>query len=852
MIRDSRVLMTVFDVAILASSIYSIIIFYKYRSTTDKFGLEEPIRKILVGLILISLFYLADLYTIHVLPAFMSLSEADSVNLNLHLHWSWLVSLLCVGLITVGLSQLVAQLIPELHHTFCRLQQAQKEVDCLNFELENKVKQRTQELASVNEKLQKEIIDRQETQLALHYSESRAKRLEEGLPIIIYSFSSKKGGIYYSKYVETILGYSLKDFKSNPWLWHERIHPEDRQKVHEMIQNPKKKKNFEMEYRIKDSSGNWHWFFDRSIRYRVKKLENEIMIEGLAIDITERKKAQEALEEAKEQYQNILNNTLECFWIIDGNDGRILEVNDAYCQTIGYTREELLQMSFEDVKVVENYNEMEQYIHNINTANLDRFETKHRCKNGDLIHLEVSINYIASNNVFFSFMRDITFRKEMEEKLVHNALHDDLTGLPNRILFVEYVDRALFNIQRNPDHLFAVMFIDLDRFKIINDSLGHLFGDLLLIEVGKRLEKCIKNTDIVARLGGDEFTILIDNFHNIKEVTIIAEKIREELSLPFNLKNKQVFTSASVGIALSSTGYKNSTEILRDADLSMYHAKKRGKSRYEIFDPAMHAQISSFLELENALRKALENKEFSIDYQPIICLKTDQLAGFEALIRWQHPSKGLISPIQFIPIAEETGIIIAIGDWILSESCRQMRRWQEQFDLTESLTISVNLSGKQLQQSNFIDKLDQILRETGLNPHNLKLELTETMLLDRNQTISKLLKQFKERNIQIGLDDFGTGYSALSYLQHFPIDTLKIDKSFVSNMRETGENLEIVKTIINLAHNLGMDVIAEGIETQYQLNYLKQLNCEFGQGYWFDKPLNNVKAMTKIAEMVKA
>ncbi|NHC35036.1 two-component system response regulator [Scytonema millei] len=434
---------------------------------------------------------------------------------------------------------------------------------------------------------------------------------------------------------------------------------------------------------------------------------------------------------------------------------------------------------------------------------------------------------------------EINEHKQTQEKLIHHALHDALTGLPNRTLFMEHLQKSLYRITRNNDYLFAVLFIDLDRFKIINDSWGHVVGDRLLIAISRILQECCRELDTVARLSGDEFTILLENLQHFQDAIAIAERLLDKLAAPIDLDEYQVYIGASIGIALGSVTYQTSDELLRDADIAMYRAKALGKGRYAVFDREMYAQTLHLSQIEVDLRYALERQEFILHYQPIISLTTGRLTGFEALLRWQHPQRGLIYPGDFMTIAEETGLIVPLGEWILQEACQQLHLWQQKFSTAASLYISVNLSSKQIKQFNFVDKLAWILADTGLSGRNLKLELTETMLMDRGEKTIELLSQIKEQNIQLSIDDFGTGYSSLSYLHRFPIDALKIDRSFVSPIDAEGKNCEIVKTIITLAHALGIKAIAEGVETAAQLAVLKKLGCEEAQGYFFAKPVNS-------------
>ncbi|MDJ0590231.1 MAG: EAL domain-containing protein [Pleurocapsa sp. MO_226.B13] len=436
--------------------------------------------------------------------------------------------------------------------------------------------------------------------------------------------------------------------------------------------------------------------------------------------------------------------------------------------------------------------------------------------------------------------REINERQRVQQRLAYDALHDGLTGLPNRTLLMQRIEFTIEHTKRNPGYMYALLFIDLDRFKIVNDSLGHLVGDRLLVAVSKLLKECLRESDIVARLGGDEFVILLDGIRGPQDATTIGDRIQQKLRSPFNFKGQKIFTTASIGIVFSSTGYKNATDILRDADIAMYRAKNKGKARYEIFDRAMYHEAIKQVELENSLRLAIQRNEFVLHYQPIISLDNSTLVGFEALIRWQHPTRGFISPVEFIPIAEDTGLILDIGEWLLREACQQLQQWQQEFAFNPqvaSLKMSINLASQQLQEPLFIDKLDEILQETGLDGNSLGLEITESVLIEPGGSVQKTLNQIRNRNIKLSIDDFGTGYSSLSYLRRFPIDNLKIDRSFIEQMNSDIENFEIVRLIITLAKTLGMDAISEGVETAQQLKQLKDLGCELGQGFLFAKPL---------------
>lgn len=443
---------------------------------------------------------------------------------------------------------------------------------------------------------------------------------------------------------------------------------------------------------------------------------------------------------------------------------------------------------------------------------------------------------------------DITERKRIEEQMLHDAFHDPLTGLANRKLFMEHLRLTLARAERESGNLFAVLFLDFDRFKMVNDSMGHSEGDRLLNAIAGRLQFILRPGDLLARLGGDEFTILLSELGSPEDALMVAKRINEELKIPFDLGGSEVVTTASIGIAFYNSNYREAEEILRDADIAMYRAKAKGKACHQIFDQTMHDEAKNRLHIEREMRQAIEQNEFSLYYQPIVDLKNGNLSGFEALIRWQHPVRGMISPVEFIPIAEETGLILPLGRWILLESCRQMREWQQANYAAKDLMISVNLSGKQFIQPDLVEQVSSALAETGLSPECLKLEITESYLMENSELSISTVTRLRALGLQLSLDDFGTGYSSLSYLHSLPVSYLKIDRSFVNRMMENKENSEMVETIIRLAQNLKMQVIAEGIETAEQMAHLQVLNCEYGQGYFFSKPIEAEKASLLIGK----
>lgn len=446
-------------------------------------------------------------------------------------------------------------------------------------------------------------------------------------------------------------------------------------------------------------------------------------------------------------------------------------------------------------------------------------------------------------------LNEITERKRVESQLLHLAFHDTLTGLANRVAFMNRLKHAINYSKRHSDYLYAVLFIDLDRFKVINDSLGHLNGDQLLLAIASRLQTCIRSIDTAARLGGDEFTILLEGIQDVSDAIKVAERIQKELALPFKLDGQEVFITASIGIALSSTvDYQHPEELLRDADTAMYRAKMIGRARYELFNSDMYADALARLQLETDLRRAIEREEFRVYYQPIVSLVSGSILGFEALLRWQHPERGLLNPADFISLAEETGLIFSIGKWALHEACRQMQVWRVCYRSKLLEKISVNLSVKQFSQPDLIEQIGQILHSTGLDAGTLILEITEKAIVENGDKVTAAILQLREMGIELSIDDFGTGYSSLGGLYNFPISVLKIDRSFISLMGTNSKNLEIIEIIVTLAHKLGVDVLAEGVETKEQLLVLRKLNCQYVQGHFFSVPLNSSAAEALIME----
>ena len=572
-------------------------------------------------------------------------------------------------------------------------------------------------------------------------------------------------------------------------------------------------------------------------------------IVSLVYETNATKKAQQALLESEERFRILSESSNSAIFAFRK---KLLYANPAMENFSEYSSEELRQRSIKKLLGSAFVKEIKERL----AAGVDhkggyvRQECMLTTRHGQQRWLFITVGLVQFNGAptYLASAFDITERKLMEEQLRHQAFHDKLTGLPNRALFIDRLEQCLNLTKRYPDYKSAVLFLDIDRFKVVNDSLGHLVGDKLLCQIGARLRRQMRECDTVARLGGDEFTVLIGDTQNADHAVQIALRLQTELAAVFLIDGYEIFVTASIGIAVADSSYQQADHILRDADIAMYRAKAHGKACHEVFDAQMHRRAQKLQKLETDLRRAIRNHDFELYYQPIVSLKVGTTEYFEALLRWNVAKDEISPPAEFIPLAEETGLIIPLGDWVIEQACTQIFQWQID---NKNIAISVNLSGKQFENDELIDNISNCIHSKNIDARNLKLELTESTIMEKSELAQKKLARLKDLNIDISIDDFGTGYSSLSHLNRFPIDTLKIDRSFITEIGKDGQNTEIVSAIISMAHSLGLKVVAEGVETEEQLGILLMLQCDLAQGYLFSRPVNVSKATKLIGKQWK-
>ncbi|MFZ5426392.1 MAG: EAL domain-containing response regulator [Thermodesulfobacteriota bacterium] len=565
---------------------------------------------------------------------------------------------------------------------------------------------------------------------------------------------------------------------------------------------------------------------------RTRQLEEANL--RLQTEIEERKTAES-------KYRSIFENAIEGIFQVD-QQGHLVGANPAMARILGYESvADLMEMpgSFCE-RLCEDTGKREKFFRVLEDhGSIQGFEVQTVRQDGNPLWGSVNAHLVTGRtgqSVFFEgTLEDISDHKRFEEQLLHQSLHDALTGLPNRALFTDRLSQAISRCSRH-NSFFALLYLDVDRFKVINDSLGHAAGDQFLLKLAERLRTCTREADTLARLGGDEFAVISEQVRSLSGATVVAERILEEMRKPFTLEGKEIYSTVSIGI-ICCTGFCGTAEdVLRDADLTMYRAKSNGKARYEVFDNALHEQTIKLLTMETEFRRALARNEFELHYQPIVDVNTHQVFSLEALLRWKHPERGYIPPLDFIPLAEENGLIVPLGWWILEEATRQLAAFQARFKMEKPLCMSVNISAKQFADADLAQKLESLLVQSNVAPGTLELEITESVIMDRGEAAIGRLEELKSLGLKLFVDDFGTGYSSLSYLHRFPIDMLKIDRSFIREIDATGGHAEIVRAIVGLGRNLGLELIAEGVETEAQLAVIRTLGCQYAQGYLFSRP----------------
>jgi diguanylate cyclase (GGDEF)-like protein/PAS domain S-box-containing protein len=595
--------------------------------------------------------------------------------------------------------------------------------------------------------------------------------------------------------------------------------------------------------------------FTQFLLNTIKRSETDLREVNETLELKVKERTAE-LRRSENTYRAIFENTGTATIIVD-QDLNILMANSEFLQLSGHRRENVEGSSnwLGFIEENDSRRKLQEKCTRMLGAdvpqNTETIECRLNNKFGAKIDVLLNVTPVSGTDRLIASLADISELKAAQKQIFHQAFHDALTNLPNRQLFMEHLSMAIKRYKRRVNYQFAVLYLDVDRFKLINDSFGHSVGDRLLVAFASRIKNSLREFDTLARFGSDEFVILLEDIEHPSFASRVAERLLNELHRPFNLDGNEVYAPASLGIVLSNPLYTKPEDIIRDADSAMNFAKERGGTHFKIFDQQLHQKALKQLQIETDLRKAIDANEFELHYQPIVAIENGTVIGFEALIRWNHPSQGMIRPDLFIPVAETTGLIIPIGRWVLKEACFDLMRWQKMMHGHQPLFISVNISSKQFLRSNLIKEIQEILEQSGLPPEQLKLEITETtMMQDAAETIRQI-NQLKETGIQIVIDDFGTGYSSMSYLQQLPVDTLKVDRSFISKIKHAGadENRNIVETIITLAHNLKMNVVAEGVETIEQQTVLANLKCQLAQGFYFSKPLNK-QAMDRLVQNI--
>ena len=694
--------------------------------------------------------------------------------------------------------------------------------------------------------------DEEQVERALRESEVRYHGLFEGVPVGLYRTTPAGVMLDANSTLVKILGFPSLESLLETRVGDLYQDPEDRRRWQQAIAAAASAQSFEARVRRFDGVVIWVRFTVRAFRGD----DGEILrYEGALEDITDRHRAEEALRASEERFRSLVQNASDLICILDAR-GIVRYESPSHCRVLGSEPEEHVGRSLPELVHPEDRTVLENALRQLveEPREIVTFEYRLLHRDGGWRALESTASNLLGQPAVAGIVlnaHDITDHKRAEEKLLHDALHDELTGLPNRALFMDRLRQSMERSRREPERLTAVLFLDLDRFKIVNDSLGHLVGDELLIQISGALAAALRPSDTIARVGGDEFAILLEGGRDVSDAVRVADRIHDRLSTPTNLGGHEVFITASIGIAVHTPEYERPEDLLRDADTAMYRAKTSGRACHVVFNRVMHRFVMARLQLETDLRRAVERGQLRVHYQPFVDLATDEVTGFEALVRWHHPRRGLLPPDEFLSVAEETGLIVPIGRFVLIESCRQIGELQRKHREMGALKLTVNLSNKQFFQADLFDQIAEALATSGLDPACLGLEITEGVIIRQADSASGRFSRLKGMGVQLYLDDFGKGYSSLNYLHRFPMDVLKIDRSFVSRIEEAEGNFAIVKAIVTLAHQLGMEVVAEGIQTPEQRARLRGLGCEYGQGFYLSHPLPADEAELLLMRRVK-
>lgn len=683
-------------------------------------------------------------------------------------------------------------------------------------------------------------------------STDRLRAAFEGLAVGMILKDAEGTPLETNPALRRMLGYGEEELRG--MVRSDFTHPEDVERDTELYRQllAGERDSFRIEKRYVRKDGGIMW--GRLSVSRIEGAQSEpAFAVGVVEDVTERKEAEEKLKESEERYRAVVEQSVESTWVFDPDTKQVLEYNTAFQELLGYTAEELRGMTNYDF-VAHSPKNVDSAVRRIVRERKGFFgDRKYRRRDGTLLDVEVSGTVIPykGREAVCSVARNLTERKALEEHLEHQAFHDSLTELPNRTLLLNRLQHALARTCREGGPV-AVLFMDLDNFKIVNDSLGHDAGNAVLVEMAERLRHAVRPGDTVGRIFGDEFAVLLEAPAGVEEANQVTQRIEERLRDPFEVEGQEVYVSSSIGIALGESTEDQPKEILRHADLAMYEAKRNGKAQHEVYDASMSIYVAERINLERDLRWAVERQEFRVHYQPKVLLETNEITGVEALLRWEHPDRGLLPASQFISLAEETGLIKQIGLWVLKESCRQFKEWQERYPekLDQSFRVCVKLSAEQIRQSDLIKKVASVLRETGLDPRCLMLEISErTAKENAEQTISRL-SELKELGVELALDDFGTGYCSLLYLEHSLLDFLKINRLLVHRQGQDDPEgcAKVLSAMTNMAHSLDLPVIVEGVETEEQVAKLKEIGCDMAQGHYFAEPLPSEAVETLLRE----